>query len=57
MAMGIPEAQAKSSIRFSFSCINTLEEAELAAVAVKHAVEKLRRIQGGGVGPVVIYSS
>ncbi|MBJ7284823.1 MAG: cysteine desulfurase [Akkermansiaceae bacterium] len=57
MAMGIPEAQAKSSIRFSFSCINTLEEAELAAAAVKHAVEKLRRIQGGGVGPVVIYSS
>jgi len=57
MAMGIPEAQARSSLRFSFSCVNTHQEAELAATVVQHAVEKLRRIQGGGVGPVVIYSS
>ena len=56
MAMGIPELRAKSSLRFSFSRINTLEEATTAASAVRTAVEKLRRVQGPGVGPVVVYS-
>jgi cysteine desulfurase len=56
-AMGIPEALAKSSLRLSFSCLNTLEEALAAAAAVKHAVEKLRRVQGASVGPVTVYSS
>mgnify|MGYP002135661074 CR=1 FL=1 len=56
LAMGIPEERAKSSLRISFSRLNTLEEAKLAAVALIRAVEKLRRVQGGGVGPVVVYS-
>ena len=56
LAMGIPESRAKSSLRFSLSKFNTLEEVHTAASAVKTAVEKLRRIQGPGVGPVVIYS-
>lgn len=56
LAMGIPENRAKSSLRFSFSRMNTLAEATQAAAMVIKAVEKLRRVQGAGVGPVVIYS-
>ncbi len=56
LAMGIPEVRAKSSLRISFSRMNTMEEATAAAQAVKRAVEKLRRVQGPGVGPVVVYS-
>jgi len=56
LAMGIPEELAKSSLRFSFSRLNTLDEARTAAAAVVKAVEKLRRVQGSGVGPVVVYS-
>jgi cysteine desulfurase len=56
LAMGIPEARAKSSLRFSFSRLNTMEEAEAAAGILKKAVEKLRRVQGTGVGPVVVYT-
>lgn len=56
LAMGILEARAKSSLRFSFSRLNTLDEALAAAGLVAKAVEKLRRVQGPGVGPVVVYS-
>lgn len=56
LAMGIPELRAKSSLRISFSRINTMEEAVAAADAVAKAVGKLRRVQGAGVGPVVVYS-
>jgi cysteine desulfurase len=56
LAMGIPEARAKSSLRFSFSRLNTMDEAVAAAGILKKAVEKLRRVQGLGVGPVVVYS-
>lgn len=56
LAMGISEVRAKSSLRFSFSRLNTLEEAVAAAGILKKAVEKLRRVQGAGVGPVVVYS-
>ena len=56
LAMGIPAARAKSSLRISFSRMNTLAEASAAAQAVKQAVEKLRRVQGAGVGPVMVYS-
>lgn len=56
LAMGIAEARAKSSLRFSFSRMNTESEAIEAAAIVARVVEKLRRVQGGGVGPVVVYS-
>jgi cysteine desulfurase len=56
VAMGFSDAKAKSSLRFGFSCMSTLEEAMAAAEAVKKAVEKLRRVQGGGTGPVVVYT-
>jgi cysteine desulfurase len=55
-AMGFSDAKAKSSLRFGFSCLNTMEEAMAAADAVKKSVEKLRRVQGGSTGPVVVYS-
>ena len=57
LAMGIPEARAKSSLRFGFSRLNTLDEAHAAADVLKAVVAKIRRVQGPGVGPVVVYSS
>lgn len=56
VAMGIPAEQAKSSLRISFSCVNTIQEALSAGDVLARAVEKLRRVQGRGVGPVTIYS-
>lgn len=56
LAMGIPEARAKSSLRFSFSRLNTMAEAFKAAEIVANVVRKLRRVQGAGVGPVTVYS-
>jgi cysteine desulfurase len=55
-AMGFSDAKAKSSLRFGFSCMNTMEEALEAAGSVAKSVEKLRRVQGGNTGPVVVYS-
>lgn len=55
LAMGIDPARAKSSLRFGFSVLNTLEEALSGADALRRAVEKLRRVQGSGVGPVAVY--
>ena len=55
VAMGIDETRARSSLRFSFSTLNTMGEAFAAAVMVKRAVEKLRRVQGPGVGAVQVY--
>ncbi len=57
LAMGIPEQRAKTSLRFSFSRLNTMEEAMEAAAKVRKSVEKLRNVQGNGVGPVAVYTS
>lgn len=56
VAMGIPEKRAKSSLRFGFSRCNTHEEIQALAASVIRSVEKLRRVQGAGVGPVAVYS-
>lgn len=56
LAMGIPPERAKTSLRFGFSRLNTMGEALAAAAKVKNAVEKLRRVQGSGVGPVSVYA-
>lgn len=56
LAMGIPEQRAKSSLRISFSQLSSMEDALNAVQSVKKAVEKLRTVQGPGVGPVVVYS-
>jgi cysteine desulfurase len=56
-AMGFSDAKAKSSLRFGFSRMSTREETDEAAACVVRAVEKLRRVQGGGgTGPVVVYT-
>ena len=54
-AMGMSDKQARSSLRISLSILSTREEVDAAAEAVKKAVEKLRKVQGGGVGPVMVY--
>lgn len=56
LAMGIPDTRAKSSLRFSFSRLNTPDDAIVAADALAKAVAKLRSVQGPGVGPVVVYT-
>jgi len=56
LAMGIPETRAKSSLRFAFSRINTMDDARSAAGTLKKVVDKLRSVQGPGVGPVVVYT-
>ena len=43
LAMGIDGARGRGSLRFSFSILNTPEEARGAATIVKQAVERLRR--------------
>lgn len=56
-AMGISPAQAKSSLRLSFSIFTTQYECDAAVEAVKKAVKKLRGVQGGpGVGPVQVFT-
>lgn len=55
-AMGFSDAKAKSSLRFGISHLVTMDEIEKAAEALAAAVERLRRVQGGGTGPVVVYS-
>lgn len=57
LAMGITEQRARTSLRFSFSRLNTMEEAVAAAAKVKKSVEKLRNVQGHGVGPVAVYTN
>jgi len=54
-AMGFSDEQAKSSIRLSLSIFTSDEDVEKAIAALKKAVEKLRSVQGGGVGPVMVY--
>ena len=55
-AMGFSDEQAKSSLRFSFSHRNGVDEWRQAADCLIRAVGKLRSVQGGATGPVVVYS-
>lgn len=55
IAMGISEKIARSSLRFSFSKMNTPDDVLTAAEALVRSVEKLRRVQSAGVGPVSVY--
>ena len=45
--MGFPLNRAESAIRFSFSVLNTLEEAKTATPIIIETVNRLRRILGG----------
>ena len=57
LAMGVSEARAKTSLRVSFSRLHAVADAVAAADALARAVTKLRRVQGPGVGPVMVYSA
>ncbi len=48
LAMGIDGARGRGSIRFSFSILNSMDEARRAAEAVRQCVMKLRGVPGGG---------
>ncbi len=47
-ALGIPEPLARTSVRFTFGPDSTEDEARQAAVAVRAAVEAVRRLQPSG---------
>jgi len=55
-AMGFSDLKAKSSLRISFHHGHSVDDAQKAAQLVIAAVQKLRSVQGPGVGPVVIYT-
>lgn len=57
LAMGIDEARAKTSLRIAFMHCATPDDARMAVEKIAAAARKLRRVQGHGVGPVVIYPS
>jgi cysteine desulfurase len=46
-AMGLPEQRLESAIRFSFSALNTFEEVEPAARAVRQEVAEIRALNKG----------
>lgn len=48
LAMGIDDARGRSSLRFSFSILNTLEDARNAAEIVKQGVLRLRQARHSG---------
>jgi cysteine desulfurase len=54
-AIGLSDVVAKSSLRFSVSRYNTMEEIERAADFLSRAVAKLRSVQSPSVGPVTVY--
>lgn len=56
LAMGISEGQAKTSLRFAFSRSHEMADALSAAEIVMRCVAKLRLVQGGGIGPVAVYT-
>lgn len=54
LAMGLEGSRGRSSLRFSFSHLNTPDEARMAAALVRREVEALRRAgvdAGGGASP------
>jgi len=55
LAMGIPPATAKTSLRFSISRFTTREDITQAAHSLQLAVQKIRSVQGASTGPVSVY--
>ncbi len=54
-AMGLDSAEAKSSLRFSFSSMNTEEEVDRAIEVIVCSVNSLREVQSSHSGPVIVY--
>ena len=48
-AMGLPKDRLESAIRFSFSALNTIEEANNAAAITVGAIEEIRGLSGAAV--------
>lgn len=57
LAMGLDGARGRSSLRFSFSMLNTPAEAHLAAELVIHAVTSLREARLRGTDPGIARSA
>ncbi len=57
LAMGLDGARGRSSLRFSFSVLNTPAEAHHAAVLVMQAVERLREAKSRGTDAGIVRSS
>ncbi len=55
-AMGFSDEKANSSLRLALSMFTSDDDIERAAAAIVKAVKKLRSVQAGGVGPVVVYT-
>jgi len=51
LAMGLDDARGRSSLRFSFSLLNTADDAATAAGIVRDAVARLRQGDAGGSAP------
>jgi cysteine desulfurase len=56
LAMGLDGARGRSSLRFSFSVLNTPAEAHHAAVLVMQAVERLREAKSRGTDAGIVRS-
>ncbi|MEI6177316.1 MAG: cysteine desulfurase family protein [Verrucomicrobiota bacterium] len=56
LAMGLDGARGRGSLRFSFSILNTPEEARIAAALVKREVERLRLALMRGADPGIARS-
>jgi cysteine sulfinate desulfinase/cysteine desulfurase-like protein len=54
--MGLDGARGRGSLRFSFSILNTPEEARTAAALVKREVERLRLALMRGTDPGIARS-
>tara|TARA_R110002096_G_scaffold114770_7_gene248818 strand:- start:7024 stop:8184 length:1161 start_codon:yes stop_codon:yes gene_type:complete len=55
-AMGFDEAHAKSSVRFSFSSLNTLKEVEDAVGKLERVISRIQSVMPSDDGPVSIQS-
>lgn len=54
-AMGVPEAEVRSSLRFSLSFMTSEREVEQAVALVAGAVARVRSAQSFRTGPVLVY--
>lgn len=55
LAMGLDDAEARESLRFSMNRFTTREDVEQAASILISSVQKLRSVQSSRTGPVMVY--
>lgn len=54
-AMGFDEAHAKSSVRFSFSTMNSTKDVEESLAILERVIERIQAVMPSGDGPVSIH--